>query len=67
MFLSASRIEKNRAAGLGVAGRRMEAAQVAADAEDAADRKIEKIERPEMGVLARALRRYGQAARKEAA
>jgi len=64
MFLSASRIEKNKAAGLGVAGRRMKTAP-----------KVIRptvvegpaIERPEMGVLARALRRYGQTAGRKAA
>jgi hypothetical protein len=64
MFLSASRIEKNKAAGLGVAGRRVKTAPVPGTAQVAADTEVK---RPEMGVLARALRRYGQTVRKEAA
>ncbi|MGD8329030.1 MAG: hypothetical protein PVJ49_06305 [Acidobacteriota bacterium] len=64
MFLSARRIEENKAAGLGVAGRRMKTTPKAVAAVVAGDAGSE---RPEMGVLARALRRYGQVARREAA
>lgn len=58
MFLSATKIEKNKAAGLGVAGRRMESA---AESQD----PVQQIS--ETDVLQRARRRYAGREREKAA
>ena len=52
MFLSASRIEKNKAAGLGVAGRWMESRQSSPE--------LVSARVAESGVVGRARRRYGK-------